>query len=79
MDSGVIEGHETADIGPFEADQAGDGFRRRQRCQGLNVLRGPAESGALQQVGRELEAPIRGADGGKIVLPSGGSGCARRV
>ena len=74
VNSGMIEGRQLAGVGPFEADQARDRLRRGQFRQSLDFLGSAAESGALEQVRREIVIPIRGTDGGQIVLPGGGAG-----
>ena len=71
------KGGRLAGVGSLEADQASDGLRRRHFRQRLDFLRRSAESGALQQVRREIVVPIRGADGRQIVLPRGWSGFLR--
>ena len=71
VDAGMIEGRQVAGVGAFEANQAGDGLRRRHLRERLDFLRRAAESGALQQMRGEIVIPIRGADGREIVLPFG--------
>ena len=74
VNAGFVERRQVAGVGAFKANQAGDGLRGRHFRQRLDFLRGSAESGALQQVRREIVIPVCGADGRQIVLPGGGSG-----
>ncbi len=73
----IIEGRQLAGVGSLEANQAGDGLRRSHFRERLNFFRRSAESGALQQVRREIVIPIRGADRSQIVLPCGWSSLLR--
>ena len=76
----MFEGRQLADIGPFKADQAGDGLGRGHFRQSLDFLGGAAESGPLEQVRGEIVIPIGGADRGQVILPrcrAGGLGHRR--
>jgi hypothetical protein len=74
VDARFLEGRQVADLGSLEADQAGDGLGRGHFGQYLDFLGSSTEAGALEQVRGEVVVPVRGTDGGQVVLPRGGAG-----